>query len=305
MDKFKHGMIEGLVSIIVNAGLAGAKIWAGILTGSIALVADAWHTLSDSISSIFLVIAIKLSSKKADDEHPFGHGRWEQIGSLFIAVVLGIIAYDFGKQSIDQFMKREKVEYGMFAIVVTIVSIVVKEILAQYAFYIAKKTDNEAVRADGWHHRTDSLSSVIVLFGILFAKQFWWIDSVLGMIIALTIAYATFDILKKSINKILGETPSQELIDAITKEIISFYEDDLQLHHMHIHNYITHKELTVHIRLNKDLTIEHGHEIASAIERFLLDKFDIVATIHIEPIIYQYKKANVLISNENPRKTSD
>ena len=282
--------MEGVISIIVNAALFLLKLWAGMMIGSIALIADAWHTMSDSISSIFLVIAVKLSGKKPDEEHPFGHGRWEQIGAIFIAVALGIIAYDFGKQSVESFINREQVVYGTVAIIVTIISIILKEILAQYAFYIAKKTGNDAVKADAWHHRTDSLSSVIVLIGILFAKQFWWIDSVLGFIIALTIAWATYEILKNAINKMLGETPGKEFTDAVTKEIIGYYDEDLQLHHLHIHNYISHKELTMHIRLNKNLTIEHGHEIASAIEKLVQDKFGMMTTIHVEPILYDYKK---------------
>jgi len=290
MDKIKSGMMEGVISIIVNAALFLLKLWAGMMIGSIALIADAWHTMSDSISSIFLVIAVKLSGKKPDEEHPFGHGRWEQIGAIFIAVALGIIAYDFGKQSVESFINREQVVYGTVAIIVTIISIILKEILAQYAFYIAKKTGNDAVKADAWHHRTDSLSSVIVLIGILFAKQFWWIDSVLGFIIALTIAWATYEILKNAINKMLGETPGKEFTDAVTKEIIGYYDEDLQLHHLHIHNYISHKELTMHIRLNKNLTIEHGHEIASAIEKLVQDKFGMMTTIHVEPILYDYKK---------------
>ena len=286
MNSIKAGVTEGVVSIIVNTILFAAKFWAGIMTGSLALIADAWHTLSDSISSVFVIIGAKLSQKKADSDHPFGHGRWDQITTLFIAVFLGIIAYDFAKASIEQFSQRTHVEFGIFAIVVTSLSILVKELLAQYAFYLARKTGNESVRADGWHHRTDALSSVIVLIGILFAKQFWWIDSVLGFIVALMIFYATVKILKGAINKMLGEKPSQEFIDCLTNDIINFYDEDMQLHHLHIHNYITHKELTLHIRLNKDLSIENGHEIASAIEKLILDKYNIASTIHVEPLFF-------------------
>ena len=280
----KAGITEGIVSVIINSILFAAKFWVGILTGSLALIADAWHTLSDSISSVIVIIGTKLSAKKADKDHPFGHGRWDQITAIFIAVFLGIIAYDFAKESIEQFTERTHVEFGILAIVVTAASIIVKELLAQYAFYLARKTGNESVRADGWHHRTDALSSIIVLAGILFAGHFWWIDSVLGFIIALMIFYATVKILKDAINKMLGEKPSQEFIDSLTHEIIKFYDDDLQLHHLHLHNYITHKELTLHIRLNKDLSIENGHEIASAIEKLIMDKYHISSTIHVEPI---------------------
>jgi cation diffusion facilitator family transporter len=286
MDKTKAGYIEGTVSIIINFLLFALKIWASILTGSIALAADAWHTLSDSISSVVVVIAAKLASKKADKEHPFGHGRWEQIASIFIAVILAVIAFGFLETSIRHLLDRDTVEYGKIAVIVTIVSIILKELLAQYAFYIGRKTDNSSVRADGWHHRSDALSSVVVLIGMLFAKQFWWIDSVLGIIIALMLFYATFIILKEAINKILGEELDDNLLAKLTSEIRNISDDDLQIHHLHIHNYISHKELTLHIRLNKDLTIEKGHRIASDIEKIILENFDMSATIHVEPLHY-------------------
>jgi len=285
MDRTKAGLTEGFVSIVVNAVLFVFKMWAGIVSGSIALAADAWHTLSDSLTSIIVVFAVKLSSRKADKEHPFGHGRWEQIASIFVAFVLGIIAFEFLKNSIVKFQHKERAEYGMIAIVVTIVSIIVKELMAQYAFYIGRRTDNAAITADGWHHRSDSLSSVVVLAGILFARQFWWIDSVLGVFTSLVLFYATFAILREAITKLLGEEPGKELIDKITEEVKNVYKEDLMLHHFHIHDYVVHKELTLHIRLKKDLTIESGHKIATAIENKIKEKFDIAATIHVEPLI--------------------
>src|SRR5215469_1944268 len=257
MNKAKAQVFEGILSVVVNAALFGVKFWAGMITGSIALIADAWHTLSDSLTSIFVAFSVKLQSKKADKEHPFGHGRWEQISSIFVAFVLGIIGYDFLMNSIERFQNRESVEYGTIAIVITAISIVVKEILAQIAFYIGRKTDNVIVKADGWHHRSDSLSSVVVLAGIIvtkFTADFWWMDSVLGMFCALAIFFAAFSILKESISKILGEQPKQELTDKINEEIKLIYQEEFNIHHIHLHNYITQKELTLHIRLDKNMT---------------------------------------------------
>ena len=284
MNATKAGYIEGSVSIIVNTILFAFKMWASVLTGSIALAADAWHTLSDSLSSVVVVVAAKLASRKADKEHPFGHGRWEQIASIFIAVILAIIAYGFLENSIKHFIDKEKVDYGLIAIIVTAVSIIVKELLAQYAFYIGRKTNNSSVKADGWHHRSDALSSVVVLAGILFAKQFWWIDSVLGIIIAFMLFYAAFMILKEAITKILGEKPDEKLTGQITDEIKKIYNDDLNIHHFHLHNYVNHKELTFHIRLNENLSIGEAHKITSKIEKSILEKFDMSATIHVEPL---------------------
>jgi len=284
MNKVKGGYIEGAVSIIVNTVLFALKFWAGIVTGSLALAADAWHTLSDSISSIILVIAAKLMSKKADKKHPFGHGRWEQVAALFIAFILGIIGYDFLKQSIVQFRNRETVHFGIIAVVITVVSIAAKEALAQYAFYIARKTGNTSVKADGWHHRSDALSSVVVLIGITLSKYFWWIDSALGAVIALFLFYAAFNIMKETVTKMLGEEPDADLIEKITAHVKAVYHDNLQIHHFHLHDYVTEKELTLHIRLDKDMTIEKGHQIASEIEEKIKEDFGIMATIHLEPL---------------------
>lgn len=288
MEKKKAGYIEGLVSIIFNIILFILKLWAGIITGSIALTADAWHTLSDSVSSIIVVIAVKLSSKKPDQEHPFGHGRWEQIAALFISFLLAIIAYDFLKDSIIRFRHHESTKFGAIAIIVTIISIITKEGLAQFAFYIGRKTDNVSVKADGWHHRTDALSSIIVLVGIMFANQFWWIDSILGVIISLMLFYATYEVAKEAITKLLGEKPDQELIDKITDSVKTIYNDDLQLHHFHIHNYVTHKELTFHIKLDNNLSIVSGHKIATDIENVIFEQFGIVTTIHVEPLEFKH-----------------
>ncbi|NOX85717.1 MAG: cation transporter [Chlorobi bacterium] len=281
-DKLSYS--EGVISIVVNFILFGLKYWAGIVSGSVALIADAWHTLSDSLSSVFVIAGVKLSSKKPDKEHPFGHGRWEQITSIFIGFLLGIIAYEFLKESIDRFSNREAAHFGTIAIVVTVVSIVVKEGLAQYAFYIGRATKNLTVKADGWHHRTDSLSSVVVLAGIMLRNYFWWIDSVLGIIISLMIVYAAYEIVKQAINKLLGEEPPEELLDQI-KDIIREVEPrDLRPHHFHIHNYVRHTELTFHIKFEKDLDIDTAHQIATKIEDALRQRLNIESTIHIEPL---------------------
>lgn len=283
MDRTKAGYLEGIVSVVVNSALFALKIWAGIVTGSIALTADAWHTLSDSFSSLIVIVGVKLSTKKPDSEHPFGHGRWEQIAALFIAFLLGIIAFDFLKDSIIQFRNLESTQFGMLAYAVTITSIVIKEALAQYAFYVARKTNNVSVKADGWHHRTDALSSVIVLVGILFANQFWWIDSALGAIISIMLFYASYQIAREAILKLLGEKPSPELVAKIKQAIEQYNVEDLQSHHFHIHNYVGHQELTFHIKLKHDLTIEEGHRIATDIESIILSQFGIISTVHVEP----------------------
>jgi cation diffusion facilitator family transporter len=283
----KAQVFEGVLSVVVNALLFAVKFWVGMLTGSVALMADAYHTLSDSLTSIFVVAAAKLAAKKPDKEHPFGHGRWELIATLLVAFILGMIGYEFLTDSIDRFQNRESVVYGTIALVITVASIIVKEALSQYAFSLGRKHDNPVITADGWHHRTDSLSSVVVLIGIIvtrFLDGLWWMDSVLGVFCALAIFYAAYKIMVEAITKILGEQPKQELIDGIENEVKSIYNDDLKLHHYHFHNYISHKELTLHMMIDEESTIKYGHDMATVIEDMIKTKFNMDATIHVEPL---------------------
>ena len=289
MDKKRASFLEGTISIFVNIALFAIKFWAGVVSGSIALTADAWHTLSDSISSLVVILGAKLASKKADQDHPFGHGRWELVSSIIIAVFLGVIGFGFITDSVSHLNTRESANFGTFAIVVTIASIISKELMAQYAFYLSKKSGSSTIKADGWHHRTDALSSVVILIGILFKNQFWWIDGVLGIVVSLMIFYAAYEILMDSVNKILGEEPGEELIDEIKSLIRSLYAYDVHPHHFHIHNYISSKELTFHIKIDNHLSVEAGHGIATAIEELLDEKLSLRTTIHIEPIHYKHK----------------
>lgn len=274
---------EGIVSIITNMGLFGLKLWAGIVAGSIALKADAWHTLSDSVSSLIVIIGAKLSSRNPDKNHPFGHGRWEQISAIFIGILLALIAFDFSKDAIQRFKANEGVNFGTLAIVVTIISIVVKEGLAQYAFYVARKTGNSSVKADGWHHRTDALSSLVVLVGIFFAERFWWIDGALGIVIAFMLFYASYEIIRDAINQLLGEAADPATVKYITELIGTIHSGDISPHHFHLHNYTSHQELTFHIKLNKEMTLHDSHQIATAIENKIREETGIYSTVHVEP----------------------
>ena len=286
----KLGYIEGWLSIIVNIFLFGLKYWAGVATGSIAIIADAWHTLTDSISSIIVLIGVKVSSKPADEKHPFGYGRAELIASLIIGVLLAIIAFSFIQQSIEKLENREAVVFGTFAIVVTVISIVSKEALAQFAIWAGKKTGSTVLKADAWHHRSDAISSVIILVGIFLGKYFWWIDGVLGIIVALLIFYATYEIFRDSVNPLLGKTPDENLIKEVNKICQAINATQMEAHHFHIHEYGNHTELTFHINLSNDVSLEDAHIIATKIENSIREKLNIEATIHMEPLENNYDR---------------
>jgi cation diffusion facilitator family transporter len=276
--------LAGWLSIFVNTVLFVLKYWAGIITGSIALIADAWHTLSDSISSIVLLFGIRFAKKPADKEHPFGHGRYELVSALTIGAILGLIGYSFLLGSIEKLKEHETAQFGLAAIIVTIASILGKEGLAQYAFFVGKQSNNQAVTADAWHHRSDALSSVIILLGIVFGSRFWWIDGVLGIIVCLLIFYASYKICSDAINQLLGEKPDEKTIRKIRDITFQIADRELYLHHTHIHTYGDHKEITFHIRLPSTMTLEEAHKIATKIEHRIQEELNIQATIHMEPL---------------------
>ena len=288
MDKKKAGYLEGSIAIIGNLILFALKYWAGIVSGSVALMADAWHTLSDSISSVVVVLGVKLASRKPDEDHPFGHGRWELVSSIIIAIILVLIAFGFIREAIGHLRIRDSASFGTLALVVTIVSIAFKELMAQFAFYLARKSGSTSVKADGWHHRSDALSSLLILIGILVKDYFWWIDGVLGIAVSLMLMYAAYEILTEAVHKILGEEPDEELIQEIHMLISTLYDYELHPHHFHLHNYISSKELTFHIKIKNSLSVEEGHAIATSIEELLDEKLSLTSTIHLEPLDYAH-----------------
>ncbi|MGQ7868393.1 cation diffusion facilitator family transporter [Sunxiuqinia sp. sy24] len=283
-NNHKYIVQEGWISIMTNLLLFGIKYWAGIVSGSIALIADAWHTLTDSVSSVIVLIGGKLSSKPADEEHPFGHGRAEHIAAIIIGVLLALVAFDFVLSAIEKFNSGEGGRFGTIAIVVTILSILGKEALAQYAFWGYRKTGSSILKADAWHHRTDSLSSIVILVGILVGKYYWWIDSLLAMIVAFMIAYASYEILSKEIKSLLGERIDPELIHFIKVEIDGLLEREVFIHHFHLHQYGQHNELSCHIKLPGTMSLNEAHVICTRIENRIMEKFGLVTTIHPEPL---------------------
>ncbi|MDA3797652.1 MAG: cation diffusion facilitator family transporter [Kiritimatiellae bacterium] len=279
----KLAKIEGWLSIFLNLVLFALKFIVGISIGSIAIIADAWHTLSDSLSSLVLLVGVKLSEKPADKEHPYGHGRFQLLATFGIGIMLALVGIDFLGRSFKLFSEDTKIVYGVLGISVTVLSILIKEGLAQFSFFAAKKSNSKALKADAWHHRSDALSSLVILVGIFLNNKIPHIDAILGFIVALCILYTSYEIFKDVINSLLGTAPTKKLVEQInmiTKEETGW---DVSPHHFHIHEYGGHVELTFHIYLPPKLPLRDAHEFADKIEKRISNELNIVATVHFEP----------------------
>jgi cation diffusion facilitator family transporter len=283
MEKRRLGYLEGVVSSVLNTLLFGFKIWVGSAAGSVAMVADAWHTLSDTLTSLVVILGFWISSRPADKEHPFGHGRAELIASIVIGTLLGVVGINFIMDSMRQLFNHRSVSYGINAIVVFSASVVLKEALARFSIWAGERTNSKSLIADGWHHRSDALASLLIIIGAILGKWIWWIDGVLGLAVSALILYAAFQIIREAANSLLGEQ-----LDSTTEQIIRVMAaeaslDEEGLHHLHIHRYGDHAELTLHARVSEARTLTSAHDAATALERRILKELGIEATIHIEP----------------------
>lgn len=273
------------LSIFLNILLFILKFWAGVVSNSVAILADAWHTLSDSVSSIAVLVGIKYSLQPADKNHPFGHGRAELIASLVVGVLLAVVGFNFLVESVVKFREREAFSYGPLAIWVTAISIVVKEVMARYSMYYGKKFRFNSLIADGWHHRSDSISSIVIMVGIFLGNRIWWIDSALGAMVSILIFHTTYTIMKDSISVLMGEALDRET----EAKIVGFGDGlvsgmELHPHHFKIHHYGNHTELTFHIRLPGNLSLEEAHDIASKYEALIEENLNLCVTIHVDAV---------------------
>ncbi len=278
------GYLEGIISIVANTLLFGLKYWVGMKTFSVAIIADSWHTLSDSLTSLVVILGFKLSAKPADKEHPYGHGQAEIVSSVIIGTLLAVVGVKFLADSIEKFILHQPAIFGNLAILIFVVSVILKEGMAQFSIQAGKKINSRSLIADGWHHRSDALVSLIILVGIFMGKYFWWIDSILGIMVSLVIFYTTFVILKESISILIGEEPTEEFKEEIRRIVAGNVPQNVKLHHLHLHKYGDNQELTFHIRLPAESRLDEAHKIAERLEKKIKEEKNIETTIHIEPL---------------------
>jgi cation diffusion facilitator family transporter len=282
-DKKSLGYLEGFSSVVLNTALFVLKFWAGTRIGSVAMKADAWHTLSDTLTSFVLIFGFWLSARPADEKHTFGHGRAEAVSSVIIGTLLAVVGANFLKESVVCLVNRRSVTFELFGIIVFLISAVTKESLAQFSFWAGRKTESKSLAADGWHHRSDAIASALIVLGALFEKYFWWMDGVLGIGVSILILYATFSILRDASSYLIGESPAGHLEKKIRGAIQSAHPALDSIHHIHVHNYGDHLEITAHIKLPPEMDVEEAHNIATKAEIVLKKYLKAEATIHIEP----------------------
>lgn len=283
-ERRRAGYMEGAVSVLVNTLLFSTKLYVGVASNSIAIIGDAFHTFSDSLTSIALILGYKVASKPPDAEHPFGHGRFELVTNLVIGVLLAVVGYEIAKSSIDKLLQAETYVYSSTALVVLVISAIIKLGLALWAYRLGSKFESKPVKSDAWHHASDTLVTLIVATGLYAGRGYWYIDSLLGISISAIIVYVAYRIMRDTSSELLGRGPTSEEINAIREIISKIHGSPLSVHHVHVHQYGDHVEITMHIKLPGKVALLEAHEIATRIENEIRERLGYEATVHIEPI---------------------
>jgi cation diffusion facilitator family transporter len=281
-QRTRKGILVAGISLIANTFLVIFKYWIGLQLVSVAILAEAWHGLSDSLTSMMVLIGFKMAARPPDKEHPFGHGRIEVISSLILAIILSLVAFNFLVESFTRLLQKQAAQYNRTALIIFIISLIVKELLAQLSIQTGKQIQSDSLIADGWHHRTDAFASLMVIIGIFLNPYFWWIDGVMGIIISLIIAAIAVSILKDTTSILIGEKPEESFLRHLEKIVRDHTTKDVRLHHIHLHKYGNHRELTFHIILPGDMKLEQAHDIATRLEDRINSEMSVETTIHVE-----------------------
>ena len=267
----------------MNIIIFGLKYYAGIATGSLAMIADAWHSLSDSITSVVVLLGYWYANKPADYEHPFGHGRAEPIVAVIVATLLAVIGFDFIVEAYQRLETAKVVEYTSSSLILFSITIVVKELMASASIIVGKRVNSEALIADGWHHRTDAISTVVIVLGAWLGGGLWWLDSAMTFMVALMLFWVAYEIIKTSSNTLLGENPNHHLKTKIMKIAKDVNPAITSVHNFRLHNYGEHKELNIDLRLPSEMSVLDAHIIANAVEKSIYFQLKIKTTVHVEP----------------------
>ena len=282
----KYGYLEATVSIIGNIIIFLVKLFLGLFINSIALIADSVHSLSDISTSGVVIFGFRAAKKKPDKEHPYGHGRAEYIATLIIAVLLIIVGFGFIEQSIERIINLKNIEHSEYAIIISIIVIIsalLKELMARYSYLLAKKINSDVLKADAWHHRSDSISSIGVAIGILGARYgFPILDPIFAIIVSVIIIYVGFNLIKTASNFLIGQSPDQDLIKNI-RLIAKNTDHVIGIHDISIHDYGTTKILTLHAEVDSNLTLNEAHKIADDLENNIQNETNYSIIIHLDP----------------------
>ncbi|RNF39811.1 cation diffusion facilitator family transporter [Planococcus salinus] len=292
MSNFRQAILATWIGIAVNVFLTLLKGTVGFITDSRALMADAAHSASDIVSSIAVLAGLKIAQRPPDSEHPYGHGKAENIATIIVGLLLIIVGVEIAISSIEVFWQDRQPPGSFLALSVVLFSIVCKELLYQYKIRLGKKINSPSLVAEAWHHRSDALSSLIALIGIGLAllgtyfgiSQLTYFDPIAGLIISIfviktgiSLGYNAAQIM---LEKVLSPEETKPYLDSAL-EVPGIKRIDT----LHARNHGSYLVIDIKISVEPSITVEEGHRIGKATKHKLLEEFKEVnaVLVHVNP----------------------
>lgn len=287
-----YGKFAGLVGILTNLLLAVSKVAIGMIFSSIAIVADGINNLSDAGSSIVTLIGFKLAGIPEDSDHPYGHARYEYIAGLIISIIIIILGLQFLKESVIKIIHPEPLSFSIISVVVLVLAILVK--FWQMGFYkkMGEAIDSSTLKAVSKDSRNDVVSTAAVLLSLVIGKvSGLQLDGIMGAVVAILILYSGVELVKETIDPLLGKAPDRALVEAIEKKIMT-YEGALGIHDLVVHEYGPGRIFaSAHVEVDAEEDVMKSHDLVDNIERDIVAQFNIHFVIHMDPVVTKDEKA--------------
>ena len=284
--RLAYGNLAGIVGILCNVLLFVGKYLIGTIFGSIAIAADAINNLSDASSNIVSLIGFKLGSKKADEEHPFGHARYEYLAGLVVCVIIVAIGLSLAKESILKVIHPSEVDCNVLMIVVMLISIAVKLWMSIFNKKIGTRIESDTLIATAADSRNDVLTTTAVLIAALIEHATGWkVDGIMGILVSVFILWSGIGLARDTISPLLGEGVKSDFRKELTEEIMT-YPMVLGCHDLMVHDYGPGKRYaSIHVEFDKDDNLMACHEVVDQIERKCLEEYGTNLVIHLDPVI--------------------
>lgn len=289
----RYGYLGAFTGIVLNILLFLGKLIAGILSGGISVIADAFNNLSDAGSSIMTFVGFKMAGMPADSEHPYGHGRMEYVSGIIISFIIMMMGFELGKSSVEKIFSHEKSEFSILAVSVLGASLLVKLWMALFNTKLGRKIDSATMKAAAADSLSDCISTSVVII-CMFIQLFsgFELDSYAGIIVALFILYTGFNTFKESLTPLLGAKPKKELVEEIENTVMN-YDGIVGVHDLMVHDYgVGRMVISLHAEISSKTDIMLAHELIDLIEDDLREKYRCSVTIHMDPVVVDDKKAD-------------
>lgn len=282
----KTGRLSGVVGIVCNVLLFALKLLVGILSGAVSITADAMNNLSDATSSVVTLVGFKLAEKPADEDHPYGHARYEYLSGLAVAAMIIVIGFELAKSSFEKILHPEAVAFSIPMLMVLVGSVAIKLWLGSFQKHLGQRIHSAALLAAATDSRNDVLATGAVLVALLVEYiTTWQVDGYVGLGVAIFILYSGVSMAKQTISPLLGETASPELRELIIG-VVCAEPKVLGYHDLMVHDYGPGQRFaSMHVEMDEQESAMECHEIIDNLERICLNEHNVHLVIHYDPVV--------------------